>query len=114
MAVQLRHNLSRVLCRGISSHGEYVKGGVGLTKQLVPVFAGETDEGDEIILYQLGDEFHLLRPDGEVHALSPGSEISWWQDADSQRMHLKVQSPQWTGMANGSRAEFIRAEPRPA
>lgn len=76
-------------------------------KILKAVFAGETLDGDRVVLYQKGYDFHIKRPDGEIHALGPESTIDTWFDRISETTHIKIQSSAWTGDAIGSRRLLI-------
>lgn len=84
-------------------------------KVLRPVFAGQTQEGEKITLYQHIDtpeELHLLRPDGEMWVLSPGSEVKTWVERDMEVMVVEIESPEWTGQARGSRWDLLSADAR--
>lgn len=95
------------------------------------VFAGKTLDGDEeIVLYveepvedpdvQLLSptnrrsiwhrEFFIKLPNGEVWALSSQTTIVAWENEDDDSTHVKIDSPQWTGIAKGTREDLIRAE----
>lgn len=98
-----------------------------------PIFAGKTDEGEEIVLYvdepdpmkEMGvmltapskrmpprTDYFIERPDGEIWALSPGSTMMTWVDEDwfGKTFYVKIDSPEWSGTAKGTREDLIRAE----
>lgn len=96
-------------------------------------FAGKTEEGEEIVLYYEDPavyedeksfvlsrptnrvsidrrEFFLKLPNGEVWALSPYAEITVWDDEDpsTYATHVKIESPEWSGTAKGTREDLLR------
>lgn len=82
-----------------------------MAKTLTPVFAGETPQGDKIVLYLQGFEMHLMRPDGELVALGPDAVLDTWFDPVNGYQQLKIQSSAWTGEAIGSRKDLVE-EPK--
>lgn len=84
-------------------------------KTLFPVFAGKTEDGEGVIIYRrrgVIEELHILRPDGELWALSPNATIHTWVDPDTEVIHIRIESPEWSGKAIGSRRDLIEAEAR--
>lgn len=93
-------------------------------------FAGKTPEDEEIILYvdepnekdfvltrpskrlPPRPEYFIKRPDGETWAISPGSTMVTWEDTDwfGTIYCIRIESPEWTGTAKGTRKDLIRAE----
>lgn len=84
--------------------------------RLMPVFVGQTDDGEKIVLYKnirdagKEDELHLKRPDGELWALSPGSTVVMDFDLTAAKLTLSVRSPEWTGSARGTHKELKEEE----
>jgi hypothetical protein len=96
------------------------------------VFAGRTDEGEEITVYMREEvdegfipkdvvslpappEIHIRKPDGKKWALSPGSTILTWGDFDQglhvKTINIKIDSPEWSGQASGTIQDIINAPP---
>ena len=81
----------------------------------IPVFAGKTPDGEKVVVYKhVNDpsELHILRPDGELWALSPGSEVTFKWDLFSDKLTFKVESPEWSGTAEGTKRDIVEAEAR--
>lgn len=87
---------------------------------LIPVFAGKTSVGEEVILYRKAQhpidanlpEYHIQRPDGELWALSPGAVIGMWEDPTTAIIHLSVYAAEWRGAATGSKEDTVSAKVR--
>lgn len=98
---------------------------------LLPVFAGRSEEGELYTLYkekaledplqyvpldwrpktyQEMETFHLRLPDGEIWALAPGSVITTWDDIETSFWYMKIESEVWTGILRGSRQELMVAK----
>lgn len=69
---------------------------------LQPIFVGNTEDGERIVLYKQGEVIHILRPDKELWALSPGSMVTSWDDPATMDVHVNVDSPEWSGTARGN------------
>lgn len=75
---------------------------------LVPFFAGKTEEGEVIILYRRGAEIHIQLSNGELWALPPEeTEFASWEVAETSRLYFKIESPVWSGTASGARRDLI-------
>jgi hypothetical protein len=82
-------------------------------KTYQPVFAGFTPEGKKVVLYKhraRETELHIRTPDGKLWALSPGSKTFMRFDQFTELLVLKVETPQWTGVAKGSRYDLVMEE----
>lgn len=93
----------------------------------IPVFAGKTPEGEEIVIYQGAPDTRYSRPDqislsdaftqlyiklsdGELWALSPNATVTLRRDDEDERIHVLVNSPEWSGTAVGTKKDLIEAE----
>jgi hypothetical protein len=94
------------------------------------VFAGKTDDGEKIVLYidipytsdfvlsrptnrlPPRDEYFIKRPDGETWAISPGSlMLTWEEDSESGKLYcIRIESPEWSGIAKGTRQDRFLEE----
>lgn len=93
------------------------------------VFAGKTPEGEKISLYVEApnekdfvlsqptkrlpprEAYFIKRPDGETWALSPQAKIFLWEnEGEPYTTRIKIESPEWTGTAKGTRVDLTRAE----
>jgi hypothetical protein len=96
------------------------------------VFAGKTEEGEKIVLYvdvpyspndfvlsrptnrlPARDNYFIKRPDGETWAISPGSMMVTWEEHDETfgPIHcIRIESPEWSGVAKGTRRERFLEE----
>lgn len=78
-----------------------------------PIFVGQTEEGERIVLYNLvghEDSLHIKRPDGELWALSPGAKVEMGFESTEAKLHISIQSPEWTGKATGTHRDLIEEE----
>lgn len=85
-------------------------------RKLRPIFTGRSIvDGEEITLYKHVDrpeEIHISLANDELVMLSYGAEISTWNDPYKNEMRIDIVSPEWTGMAIGSKWETLEALPR--
>lgn len=82
-------------------------------KKYRPVFAGKTKKGEKIILYDHADrrgEIYIQLPSGRARALSPGAKLTMMFTNGEDTLSLRVESPQWTGTAVGTRKDLIEAD----
>lgn len=80
-------------------------------KLIFPVFVGDTEDGERISLYEIGNEVHIKLENGELWALSPGYTLKTYHDTLSSIMEVEVKSEQWTGIARGGKNLVESAEP---
>jgi uncharacterized protein YggU (UPF0235/DUF167 family) len=81
-----------------------------MAKKLIAIFAGVTGDDKTIVIYQhrvRKKELHVQLDDGEIMQLSPEAEFSSMQDITTQRMHITIKSPEWTGRASAWRKDLI-------
>lgn len=83
-----------------------------------PVFSGTVDGSDrdqQITVYKHVDkeeELFLELGDGVLHALPPGTEVYTRFEMDTQRFHIQINSPVWSGQATGDRWHLMEADAR--
>lgn len=84
-------------------------------KTLEPVFVGRTPDDEKIVIYKHVDnesQLHILRPDGELWALSPNRTITTLFNSSDAKMHVKVESPEWSGSAKGDPHDLFEEDMR--
>lgn len=85
------------------------------------IFAGRTSNDKKVVLYKERDShYYLLRPDGETVLLDFDARsdqvFEWWGNwtvtggADGVH-HLRVELPQWTGRARGTKRDMADEPP---
>jgi hypothetical protein len=76
-----------------------------------PVFVGYTQAAEKIVVYMdRNDQLHIRRPDGELWALSHGSQYTVFRDPTTDIFRLSIESPEWTGIAVGTKKDLIEEE----
>ena len=78
-----------------------------------PVFVGETEDGDRIVIYRdrsESDTFHIRVGDGELMAIPPGSTVSSWHDPINEKLHVDITSLVWKGKATGDKRAVLYEE----
>jgi hypothetical protein len=81
-----------------------------MAKKLIPIFAGVTGDDKTIVIYQHHrhkDEIHVQLDGGELMRLSPEAEYSSMWDMVTQRMHIRIKSPEWTGRASAWKKDLL-------
>lgn len=82
-------------------------------KKYRPVFAGKTKKGEKIILYDHADrrgEIYIQLPSGRVRALSLRAKVTMVFTNGEDTLSVQIESPQWTGIAVGTRKDLIEAD----
>lgn len=87
-------------------------------KQYQPVFSGIVDGSDreqQITVYKHRDreeDLFIEFDDDVLHALPPGTEVYTRFDMDTQRFHIQINSPVWSGTAIGDKWQLMEADSR--
>lgn len=93
-----------------------------------PVFAGETEDNEKIVIYEeiqdfVGDQdlrvrprggelsiprYHIIVGNGDLKALSPGGEITVYEDVTNRVLRLTLVSEEWSGKATGTKWDLMQ------
>lgn len=82
-----------------------------------PVFSGfivDNGEGPITVYKHVDreDELFLQLADGALHALPPDTEVYTRFELDTQKFHIQINSPIWSGRAVGDRWQLMEADSR--